>query len=319
MDKYEKLKIVLGDKIKENVLLADYTTLKIGGAAKLFIDVDSEGELQDIISLTKKFNIAYFILAGGSNLLVRDSGFDGLVIRIRFGGITKIGNKVLVRSGENLQSLVDFSVKNGLSGMECITGIPGTVGGAIYGNAGAYGQSISDCLTKVKILDRKKQRWVSKVECKFEYRESVFKKHNWVILESEFKFQKAEAGVLMTKAASILKLRRKKYPDGLKSPGSFFKNILIDALPKKILERIPVEKIAFGKIPAGYLLEVVGAKGKKLGDVKIADYHANLFLNVGSGSANDFCKLAKKYQEKVEKVFGIKLTPEVQFLGFGEK
>jgi len=207
----------------------------------------------------------------------------------------------------------------GYVGMEKMTGIPGTVGGAVYGNAGAYGQVVSDKLLRVKVFDGKKVTWVPKKLCKFGYRESIFKKNKWVLLEAEFLFNsRVDPAELKKAAADTLTLRLKKYKPGLKCPGSFFKNIEVKDLTREQLVKIPKEKIVYEKVPAGYLLEEVGAKGKKLGKILIADFHANLFINTGGGNPTDFYNLAKTYAEKVEEKFGIKLEPEVQLVGFSK-
>lgn len=302
-------------KILKNVILSGYTTLKIGGPAKEFIEVYGEIELVEAVAGAKKKGIDYFILAGGSNLLVSDSGFRGLVIHNCVRGLNVEEDKIRVKSGEIFQKLVDSAIDHGLSGIESTTGIQGTVGGAIYGNAGAYGQTISDILTRVKVFDGNETFWMDKDACQFSYRESIFKKEKRVILEAEFRHKRGNVNDLRKKADEILELRKRRYPDGLKSPGSFFKNVVLDGLPKDLLKKIPAEKVIFGKIPAGYLLEVVGAKGARIGDVQIAPYHGNLFLNLAEGKASDFLKLATIYRDKVSERFGINLEPEVQVVG----
>lgn len=319
MDKLEKLAKALGKACKVNEPMANYTTLKIGGPAALFIEAKSEKELVSLIKLAFKNKVPYFLLAGGSNLLISDSGFKGLVIHPKFIGIKSKGEKVIVKAGTPLSTLVDFLIESGLSGMEKMVAIPGTVGGAIYGNAGAYGQTISDTLIRVKVFDSKKVKWVSKRDCGFSYRESVFKKMGAIILEGEFLLTHAAMDVLKTSASGTLKIRQEKYPPGMLCPGSFFKNVPATNLSKSQLSKIPSEKILYGKVPAGYFLETVGAKGARLGDIKIAEYHANLFINLGNGKASDFYRLAEKYQRKVKDKFGIKLEPEVQLLGFDKK
>ncbi|MAG59802.1 UDP-N-acetylenolpyruvoylglucosamine reductase [Candidatus Woesebacteria bacterium] len=303
--------------IQENVLLADYTTLKIGGPAKLFVEVTNETELKDAIQKANGNMIPYFILAGGSDVLISDSGFDGLVILFRIKGIKAKGQNLLVKSGTKLQDLIDTANKHGLGGIEKLTDIPGSVGGAVYGNAGAYGKTISDHIRRVQVFNGTKVFWMSKEDCNFQYRESIFKKNKKLtILEIEFELQKQSSKDLQKVSREIRKIRRQKYNDGLKSPGSFFKNIIADNLSPEILERIPKDKINYGKISTGYLLEAVGAKGKKLDGVEVASYHGNLFLNRGSGTAKAFFTLAKKYKDKVKEKFGIDLEPEVQLIGF---
>lgn len=319
MDKFEKLGVRLGEKAKLNFSLKDCTTLQIGGSAKIFIEIDEEKELIKVLKEAQKLGMALKLIGEGSNLLVSEKGYNGLVIRNKIEGVERKENEIFAKAGTSLQKLVDFAVDNGLSGMEKMTGIPGSVGGAIYGNAGAYGQTISDTLLRAKVFDGKKVQWISKKNCGFSYRESIFKKTGAAILEGEFLLSHSPVDLLRTTAASTLKIRQEKYPPGMLCPGSFFKNVEVNNLSKQQLSKIPREKILYGKVPAGHLLESVGAKGTRLGDIKIADYHANLLINLGNGKASDFYKLAQKFQERVKDKFGIKLEPEVQLLGFDKK
>lgn len=311
--------------------MSKITTLQIGGPAKKFVSVNSVDELKEAIQYAKENNMKYIVIGGGSNLLVSDEGVDKLIIKNDITGIEQNGTVLKVKSGTILQNLVDYSIQHGLSGLQKLTGIPGTVGGAVYGNAGAYDQTISDHITSVVILNpsviaRSKssrgatlEEWglaisINKDECQFNYRDSGFKRNHFIILEVTFQLENGDPKTLQQEADDVLSKRLVKYPPGIKCPGSFFKNIVADTLPKEILEKIPKEAIVYGKLPAGYLLEQVGAKGDSLDGIYIADYHANLFINKGNGSAKAFYDLAKKYAEKVKGKFGITLEPEVQLI-----
>lgn len=327
-----------------NMNLSDLTTLKIGGPAKDVITVKTEDALISQLQTTNHELPAVLVIGSGSNLLVSDDGFDGTIIKNEIKGIeieettrgdreegsrrTPASNedvrretelagprvKLIVKSGTILQDLVDFANSKGLAGLEKLAGIPGTVGGAIYGNAGAYGQTISDHLTSISVYNGQGIIKLPKNNYQFSYRESIFKRTRDIILELEFELIPGNSRELKKESSQTLKKRLLKYPKGIKCPGSFFKNIVADTLPKEILKKIPSKKIVFGKIPAGSLLEDVGAKGDQLGKIKIAPYHANLFINLGGGTAKDFYDLAKKYAEKVKKRFNITLQPEVQFI-----
>lgn len=319
MENLEKLKKALDSKIKTNEPLGKHTALKIGGPARLYLEAESEKVLEEGVSLTRTYNIPFFIIGEGSNLLIHEKGFGGLVIRNKVIGIKVKDKKVWVKTGTKLQDLIDFLIKKGLTGMQRMAGIPGTVGGAIYGNAGAYGQTINDRLVRVKVFDGQKVKWIPKSRCDFGYRDSVFKRSDLMLLEAEFDFKKGSKTDLRKEADKVLEMRFKKYRPEILCPGSFFKNILASDLSPQQLKKIPKEKIVYGKIPAGYLLEEVGAKGAQKGKIKIADYHANLFMNLGKGKATDFYKLAEKYKKKVKEKFGIELEPEVQLVGFKKK
>lgn len=315
-------------KFSHNYPLSQVTTLKIGGPAKLFVAVETSQDLVEAIQHAKVKGINYLVIGGGSNLLVNDSGIDCLVIKNEIAGIstskeslsTSLGTsnptfEVKVNSGTPLQDLVDYSIAHGLSGLQKLTGIQGTVGGAVYGNAGAYGQTISDHLTQVVILNPfQNLQTLSKEECDFSYRDSGFKRNGYTILEVTFQLETGDPKTLQKEADEVLKKRLIKYPKGIKCPGSFFKNIVAETLSKEVLDKIPKEAIVYGKLPAGFLLESVGAKGQALDGIYIADYHANLFINKGSGTAKAFYDLAKKYANLVKEKFGIILVPEVQLI-----
>ncbi len=297
-------------QIKSNYPLKNATTLHIGGPAKKFVSIKSMEELKEAVEHAKQNNMDYLVIGGGSNLLVSDQGVDKLIIQNKITGIALQGRTLQVKSGTILQDLVDYTITHGLSGLHKITGIPGTVGGAVYGNAGAYGQTISDNLNQVITL----KNTLSKNQCCFNYRDSIFKKNKDIILEVTFQLETGDSKILQQEADDILSKRLIKYPKGIKCPGSFFKNIVAGTLPKEILDKIPPEKIVYGKLPAGALLEEVGAKGDSLDGIYIADYHANLFVNTGGGTAKAFYILAKKYADKVKEKFGITLEPEVQLI-----
>lgn len=301
-------------KLINNFPLKEVTTLQIGGPAKLFVVVKTPSELIEAIQYAIKQNIPYLIIGGGSNLLVSDEGVDKLIIKNEITGIEHQNTSLKVKSGTILQELVDYTIAHGLSGLHKMTGIPGSLGGAVYGNAGAYGQTISDCLTEVIAFDGGKIITLSKTDCDFNYRDSGFKRTHFIILEVKFHLENTDPNTLKQEAEEILSKRLIKYPPGIKCPGSFFKNIVADTLPSEILQNIPKDKIVYGKLPAGALLEEVGAKGQSLDGIEIANYHANLFVNKGSGTAKDFYNLAKKYSQLVNEKFGIKLEPEVQLI-----
>lgn len=313
-------------QIQNNFPLRSITTLQIGGPAKEYVIVKTEDEVLAAVSYTKEKKLPFLIIGGGSNLLVADEGVDKLVIKneivgvkiatTRHGGSRNDERILTVKSGTALQDLVNYAIENGLAGLQKLTGVPGTVGGAIFGNAGAYGQTISDYLLEVKALDPDRLQIVtlSKNECNFSYRDSDFKRDGLIILEAVFVLAQKDKETLKQESEDILSKRLVKYPLGIKCPGSFFKNIPTDTLGKEILDRIPKEKIVYGKIPAGSLLEEVGAKGQSLNGIEIAPYHANLFINAGGGTAKAFYNLAREYAQKVKERFGITLEPEVQLI-----
>jgi len=315
----KELKKIFGRKISFEFPLKEITTIKIGGRVKYYLAVKKEKDLISAIKFAKANNIKWHIIGDGSNLVPNDSGFAGLIIKNEIKEFKRNKNKVLVGAGNNLLRFILKLNQLGLAGMEKMAGIPGTIGGAIYGCAGAYGQEIKDCLKRVKFFDGKKLCWLSKKQCQFKYRDSVFKKKDWVIVAAEFIFRKGDPKKLSKISREIIKIRNQKYSKKLFTPGSFFKNIVIKSikplqLRKKFLSKINKNKIIHGKVPAGYLLEEVGAKGMRIGNIKVADYHGNLIINLGNGKTSDIEKLAKILKNKVKRKFGIELEEEVRYL-----
>jgi UDP-N-acetylmuramate dehydrogenase len=301
--------------VKQTVSLKERTTLKIGGPADFLVEVTSEEELIEALELAQEKKLPFLVIGEGSNLLISDDGFPGLVIKNNLTGIFQEADRLKTKTGTTLQQLVDDTLSHHLAGLQKLIGIPGTVGGAVYGNAGAYGQTISDHLVEVICLDPKTlvKTKLTKDDCHFFYRDSGFKKNDLIILEVTFQLEKTSTN-LKEESAEVLEKRLKKYKPGILCPGSFFKNVLMESLTAEQKQLIPKDRDYFGKVPAWFFLDEVGAKGDKLGQIEIADFHGNLFMNLGNGSAADFYALAKKYHQKVIEKFGISLEPEVQFV-----
>lgn len=300
----------------EKAEIAPYTTFGLGGKALAIVPVKMGVELVSTIKTAKDRKIKYELIAGGSNVVASDKFFNGWVIVFRDprGKVKVNGATLECEASLPLANLIKTAVKNGLAGLESLSGIPGTVGGAVVGNAGAYGQNISNHLEAVEIWDGKKTRWIKKDDCHFGYRESIFKHRPWLVLRAKFKLAKGDPVALAKKSRELIKTRHKKYPTDLRCPGSFFKNVLVKSLTRGTLDKIDQAKIIEGKIPAGYLLESVGARGMKVGGIAVADYHGNLILNTGKGTFKEVRQLAAKLKQKVFRKFGIKLEEEVRYL-----
>lgn len=275
-------------------------------------------ELAFAVRTTRELRIPFRLIAGGSNVVFSDETFIGLVIHFIPNTSSVFGKKGILDVVANLELMVLIrgSIKSGLAGLESLSGIPGSVGGAIVGNAGAYGQSISDHLTEVQIFDGKNVRWLKKSECYFAYRDSDFKhgKREWLVLRARFKLKKGDRKELLKKSREIIVLRNAKYNPEMKCPGSFFKNVLLKDLSKESLKKISKDKIRDRKIPAGYLLEAAGACGMKEGKIEVASFHGNLIINSGGGKFADVQKLANLLKKRVSKKFGIVLEEEVRYM-----
>lgn len=305
--------------IQQKVLLKDFTTYKIGGPAKYFFNAEKTEDLIKLLELAKKTKIKVFILGGGSNLLVADKGFNGLVIKILINQIKVLENKIFVGAGASAAKVSLVASENGLSGLEWATGIPGaSIGGCIYGHAQAFGTKISDIIESVEVLDLKnlKLKTFFKNQCKFGLKDSIFKKQkNLVIISSVLVFQKKNVEEVKNKIKEFLQYRSTRHP-ALASAGSTFVNPEIRIKNKKLLEKYP-ELIAFnekGTIPSGYLIQKVGLQGKKIGGAQISEQHANFIVNTGNAKAKDVLALIKLAKQKVKKIFNINLEIEVQIV-----
>ncbi|MCE9628907.1 MAG: UDP-N-acetylmuramate dehydrogenase [Candidatus Vogelbacteria bacterium] len=305
--------------LQTNIDIKTLTTFGVGGTAAFYLKVTSPADLLTVMEGVKKIKVPYLVMAGGSNLVFADKKLNKLLIHVTTSSTDKeaikiTGKQVVCQVGVPLAKLIDLTLKNNLAGLEALSGIPGTVGGAIVGNAGAYGQTISDRLDSVDIFDGKKVRTLTKGDCRFSYRDSILKHKEWIVLTATFSLERGDKKLLLAKSKSIIKTRNAKYPPGLKCPGSFFKNVLVKKVSKESLKKIDQSKIIDGKIPTGYLLEVIGARGMKQGGVYIPEYHGNLLVNDGTGTYKDVISLAKKLKTKVKKQFGIELEEEVRYM-----
>jgi len=314
-------------KIKKNIPLSQHTTFKIGGRAKYFFEAKINKEIIEAIAFAKENKVPFSVIGGGSNLLVSDNGYKGLVIKIKNSEV-KIQDsgteaEILCGAGLPLAKLVQISLEKSLTDFEWAAGIPGTIGGAVYGNAGAFGKSIADEVKVVEVLEMRGQK--NKIKnfenkgCSFGYRESIFKKRkNLIILSSLFRLKKGSKEKIKKQINKNLKYKKETQPLEFPSAGSIFKNFQGEINNQKLINEFP-ELQNFNEkrlISAAYLIEKCGLKGKRIGNVKISEKHANFIVNLGQGRASDVKKLINLAKRKIKEKFGIKLQEEIQYLGF---
>jgi UDP-N-acetylmuramate dehydrogenase len=328
-----RLRAVPGLHISENAPLAGLTRFGIGGPARWLIDAATVEALTQSLKILRETRTPHAVIGGGSNLIASDAGFSGAVVRytdasldipsahtgassVRPGSLpANETTRVRAAAGATLQDVVDRTISSGLRGLETLTGIPGWVGGAIYGNAGAYGHSIHERVRGVRILDGLEVRALDNAECEFRYRDSVFKRHKeWIVLSVDLELDPGDAEDLRGKAAAIRKIRDEKYPPSMRCAGSIFKNLIFAELAETARTEIPEKVIREGKVPSAYFLEQVGAKGMVRGGVKVAGYHANLIYNEGGGTARELRELIATLKERVHERFGVTLEEEVQYV-----
>lgn len=345
--------------IRRDVPLAGLTTLGVGGPARFLVEARTEAEIAEALAFAAGEGVETFVLGGGSNLLVADAGFPGLVLRVGLSGVseTVAGGETLVRAGagEDWDALVARCVARGLGGIECLSGIPGRVGGTPVQNVGAYGQEIAPVVRAVRVLDRASgaARELAAAECAFGYRSSVFNSAaagRYIVLEVTLALSAGAAPVtsyrdvadrfpgtgpaptLASVREAVLGIRRAKgmllVPGEAesRSAGSFFKNPVVsqgEFLPLRdaVGPDLPGYPEPGGgmKIPAARLIERAGfARGYRKGEAAISSRHTLALVNLGRARAADIVDLAREIRDRVRERFGVTLVPEPVFLGFEE-
>lgn len=337
--------------IEENRELAPLTTLKVGGAARFFVEAKTESEIVEAVRWARENDLPLFILGGGSNVLISDAGFDGLVLQIRLQGIEQLGNVITAQAGEDWDEFVKACVEKNLQGIECLSGIPGLVGGTPVQNVGAYGQEVSETIEKVRVFDRRTNEilGLSNADCQFSYRTSIFNstnKERFIVLSVTFKlnpngepkiiykdlrdyFGDKKPTLTETREA-VRKIRAEKAmlvrQGGLdsQSAGSFFKNPIVSrekfaAMCEKFGDTIPSYKVdeMSIKVPAAWLIEKSGfQKGYQKGNAGLSTKHTLALTNRGNAAAQEILNLKEEIQATVKEKFEVNLIPEPVFIGF---
>lgn len=332
-------------------MLSPMTTLKVGGAARFFVEAKTENEVVEAAKWGKLNDFPIFVLGGGSNVLISDQGFDGLVLKIALEGIDRWENLVTAQAGVDWDEFVKYCVNNKLQGIECLSGIPGSVGGTPVQNVGAYGQEVSETIEKVRVFDLKSEEILelTNADCRFSYRTSIFNstdKNRFIVLAVTFQlnpngkpkiaykdlqnlFDKKRPNLAKVRDA-VCQIRAEKAmlvrQGGLdsQSAGSFFKNPIVenelfDKINQKYGGNVPSFTVNENsvKIPAAWLIENAGfAKGYQLGNAGISTKHSLAITNRGMATADEILNLKTKIQESVKAKFDIELVPEPVFIGF---
>jgi len=303
--------------VREDVPLRELTRFQIGGPVRVLAETSDENLFLEGVRSVRVLDMPWLALGAGTNLIASDDGFPGVILRFRGARVEMRESSIYAESGAELQDLVDFTIDAGLEGLHTMTRIPGWVGGAVYGNAGAYGNSIGAAVEGVRFFDGRVLRGLDHDGCRFGYRDSIFK-HNkdWIILSVTLALPAGNGAAMRRRAEEIQTLRDAKYPPSMRCAGSIFKNLLVSELPESIVAGLPAGVVIEGKLPAGWLLEQVGAKGMRRGDIQVAAYHANTIYNDGEGRSEDLRSLIADLKTRVRDRFGIELEEEVQYVGF---
>ena len=297
MLKSEIIKIVGIKNLKINEPMSWHTTFKVGGIAKFLVTPNEIDDIINIINLCKSNDINYYILGNGSNVLVRDEGIDGVVIKIasNFSSIDISGTKVLARAGALLVTISNRALNNGLGGFEFASGIPGTLGGAIVMNAGAYGKEMKDVVLETKVLtDLGDVVTLKNEEHGFKYRDSLIQKKNYVVLESTLELYNDDKQKIKEYMDELMKKRVESQPLKYPNAGSTFKR------------------------PDGYfaakLIQDAGLKGYTIGGAMVSTKHSGFIINRGDAKASDILRLMDYVKEEVYRKFGVILEPEVKII-----
>ena len=299
MDIFKTLVSITGEK---NVLLNEpmknHTSFRTGGAADIFVSPDGKDSLKEIIKLFKENSIPFYIFGNGSNMLVSDRGIEGAVIHIGNGfSSTEVnGNEINIGAGVLLSSVANTALENSLTGFEFASGIPGSFGGAVFMNAGAYGSEIKNVIKSVLVLDESLElKELSKDETELGYRSSVFQKKNYIILGGTIVLEKGNKDKILSEMTELNAKRREKQPLNFASAGSTFKR------PEGYF--------------AGKLIEDSGLKGKTIGGAQVSEKHAGFIVNTGNATTDDILNLIDFCKKTVYEKFGVIIEPEVRITG----
>lgn len=287
---------------RQNVLtdepMCDHTTFKIGGKVDVFVSIINEHEILRLLELLRSRQIPFFILGNGSNILVSDEGYRGVIIEIgsAYSGVRMLDDIVIAKAGTTMAKLSHFAMENDLTGLEFASGIPGTVGGGIIMNAGAYGGEMRQITYRVKTVTPSGEViYLSNADMEFEYRNSKAKREGYIILQAEFRLHRGEKSVIEGIMRDLAKKRRDKQPLEYPSAGSTFKR------PQGYY--------------AGKLIADAGLKGLSVGGAQVSEKHAGFLINTGSATAADMYELINQVRTKVKEAYSVVLEPEVIFLG----
>ncbi|NQV89462.1 MAG: UDP-N-acetylmuramate dehydrogenase [Parcubacteria group bacterium] len=316
----EQLKLIVGSRLSENEPMSKHTNFRIGGPAKWFVEVRTIEEIVHVLKIAKDEGLKTFVFGGGSNLLVNDDGFDGIVIKMAMRAYSIDGNRVRAEAGVLSAALARATANSGRKGLVWAISLPGTVGGGVRGNAGCFGGEMRDHLVMVEVLREGKIVELSKEELKFGYRESVIKHTDDIVLAATFELEDGDVDELKMELADKLMKRKESQPQDAGSAGCLFKNYNVtdDTELQRLSEKldIPAEMNASRRLSAGWLIDHLDLKGMKIGGAQISNVHGNFLVNTGAATADEVVQLIAVVKTKARDQYGILLMEEVQYVGF---
>ncbi len=293
----DKLNKIDNLNVEEDVLLKNYTTFQVGGPADIFLTPKNENALLELIKVIQNINTPYFVLGEGSNVIVGDKGYRGIIIYT--GELDEVlvnENNIKAQSGATLKYITKKAQENSLAGMEFASGIPGSLGGAVFMNAGAYGGEMNDIIVNVSAVNNKGKKVIlDKEELELSYRNSIFQEKNYIILDATMELNYGDKDQIKERMDVLNQKRQNKQPLEYPSAGSSFKR------PENHY--------------TGPLIEKAKMKGYQIGGAQVSEKHAGFIINKGDATAQDILNLIKKIQKEVYEISGVKLKPEPKFLG----
>lgn len=285
----------------ENVLVNEpmyrHTTFRIGGNADFFATPDTEEKIAALLKYAQENNIPFYVTGNGSNLLVRDNGFRGIIINIykNFSDISVSENMLTARAGALLSAAARTALSHSLMGMECLSGIPGTIGGAVCMNAGAYGGEMKDIVVETRVINNGRIETISNAESDFGYRSSRIMRENMVVLGTVLRLERGDKKAIEARMKELMEMRNSKQPVEFPSAGSTFKR------PEGYF--------------AGKLIDDSGLRGYSVGGAQVSPKHCGFVVNNGGASADDVITLMRNVADTVYEKFGVRLEPEVRIIG----
>ena len=290
---------ISGSLVQENAPMAKFTSFRAGGCADLLVQPQNIKELQDVLQVLQEEGCPHMVLGNGSNVLVKDGGYRGVIVKLGsgFDHVAVEGNAIRCRSGALLSAVAKAAADAGLTGMECLSGIPGSIGGAVFMNAGAYGGEIKDVLRKVSVIsqDGAHLSALDTGSLDLGYRHSILQQTGDIVLEAEFMLQPGNETEIKEKMAELKARRNEKQPVNYPSAGSFFKR------PEGYF--------------AGKLVQDADLKGVSVGGAEVSQLHSGFLINKGGATATDIIQLMRIVQAAVMERFGVMLEPEVRIIG----
>lgn len=291
-------RFVPGENIRLQEPMAGHTTFRIGGPADCFLQIENEDQLKGVQHYLNLVGVPYFVLGNGSNLLVSDSGYRGIILQIgpKMSGIVVAGERIVAQAGALLSQVAHVAMEHGLTGLEFASGIPGTVGGGVMMNAGAYDGEMSQVVTQVRVISKDGETMeLDRATMEFGYRTSTIRNNSFIVTEVTFELQRGDKDVIKAKMEQLMVQRRDKQPLEYPSAGSTFKR------PEGHF--------------AGKLIADAGMKGFRIGGAEVSDKHCGFVVNTGSATAQDVRNVISEIQARVKDKFRVDLETEVVFLG----